>query len=217
MRRFEYTVVFDRLEQTLAGQVERVADERAAAPALLAELMAIPEPERYPSAVADPRFHFYALVCFSLEHAERVLASNPREALGLARLGRLIAPRVDGNTCGGPAALADVEAFALALEASALRSLGNLQLAAELFGGVRAILEQGGADLFLNARTDFLEALVRRDLGEAEKALRLAGRAMRSLVSLGERDRARALIEIGQAGIPFQTLTPPQGSPTAVH
>ena len=86
-----------------------------------------------------------------------------------------------------------------------------------LFGGVRAILEQGGADVYLNARTDFLEALLRRDRGEAEEALGLAGRALRTLFSLGERDRARVLSEAGQAGVPLQLLTPPQGSPTAVH
>lgn len=217
MRRFEYSAVFDRLEQTLARQLERVAGERAASPELLAELMALPRGERYPVALSDPRFHIYALVCHAIERAERDMVADPPSALENARLARLICSRIDASTCGGPAALADIEAFALAMEANALRSMGKMELAEELFGGVRAILEQGGADLYLNARTDFLEALLRRDLGEAEQALHLTGRALRSLVSLGERDRARLLSDAGRAGVPLYALTPPQGSPTAIH
>jgi hypothetical protein len=217
MRRFEYTAVFDRLEQTLAGQLERVAGERAAAPGLLAELLTLPRGERYARALGDPRFHIYALVCHAIERAERDMEENPQRALDQARVARVICPRIDPRTCGGQAALADIEAFALAVEASALRALGEVALAEELFGCVRAILEQGGADLYLNARTDFLEALLRRDLGEAEEALHLTGRALRSLVSLGERDRARLLSDAGRAGVPLHGLTPPQGSPTAIH
>lgn len=217
MRRFEYSAIFDRLEETLAGQVQRVSEERMAVPALLAELMGHAEEDRRPAALAERKFHTYALVCGLLDRSEKALVDEPQVGLEVARLARMLASRIDPRTCGGTAALADVEAFALALEASALRLQGNLALCEELFGGVRAILEQGGADLYLNARTDFLEALLWRDLGDVEAAHRLAGRALRALVSLGERDRARALYAAAAAGVPLHLLTPSQGSPTAVH
>src|SRR4029079_11158536 len=104
-----------------------------------------------------------------------------------------------------------------ALEANALRSKGDHALAAELFGGVRDILEQGGADLFLNARTDCLEALLLRDLGRAEEAFHLAGRALRAFVALGEKERARSLWDGNRTGFPLRLVTPSQGSTPAVN
>src|SRR5438270_4898990 len=66
---------FASLVQTALSRTSRAADERAAAPALLAELLALPLLEREAAVVVDPRYQTYALASYTLERCEKAAAT----------------------------------------------------------------------------------------------------------------------------------------------
>jgi hypothetical protein len=121
----EYAGIFDRLERSLDEQLPRVAGERARAPRLLAELLALPERERRRAARGHHRFHCYALGAHALERAEVEAGTDLCAALDLARLGRLLASRTDSRHCG-QAALEELRQRALAVEAKLLLAFGGV-------------------------------------------------------------------------------------------
>jgi tetratricopeptide (TPR) repeat protein len=113
----------------------------------------------------------------------------------LARLARSIAMQADPRACGGTAALADLEAYALAMEGNTLRVTGELREGFQLFMEARQTQDRGGADPDLAARVDFLEASLRRDLRQFGASLHLLDRALKVFRSLKDRNlMARTLI-----------------------
>ncbi len=122
----EYAGVFDRLDRSLAEQAKRVAGEHAAAPRLLAELLALPERACRRAALGEPRFHLYTLADHALERAREKAATDLCASLDLARLARLLASRVGARECG-KAALEELRERALATEARLLLALGGLR------------------------------------------------------------------------------------------
>ena len=74
-------------------------------------------------------------------------------------------------SCGGAAALADLEAYALGMEGNALRVAGSLRDALMAFMQAREVQEKGGADPDLAARIDLMEASLRRDIRQFGAAL----------------------------------------------
>ncbi len=121
----EYAGIFDRLERSLDEHLPRVAGERARAPRLLAELLALPDRERRRAVLAERRFHLYALAAHALERAGAEARTDLASSLGLARLARLVAARTDARHCG-QAALEELRERSLAAEANLLLALGGV-------------------------------------------------------------------------------------------
>jgi tetratricopeptide (TPR) repeat protein len=186
---------FADLVQTALSRTSRAAEERVAAPAQLAELLALPTLEREAAVVVDSRYQTYALAHYTLDRCEKAVAYDPTLARELARLARAIAVQADPVTCGGSAALADLETYALAMEGNALRVAGELRAGFATFMEARQVQERGGADPDLGARVDYLEASLRRDLRQFGAALHLLDRAAKMFQTLKDRNQlARTII-----------------------
>jgi tetratricopeptide (TPR) repeat protein len=186
---------FQQLIQAALNRTSRAAEERAEAPAQLARLLALPPLERDTLIVVDPTYQTYALATYTLERCEKAVAYDPTLARELARLARSIAMQADPRACGGTAALADLEAYALAMEGNTLRVTGELREGFQLFMEARQTQDRGGADPDLAARVDFLEASLRRDLRQFGASLHLLDRALKVFRSLKDRNlMARTLI-----------------------
>ncbi|MES1244684.1 MAG: hypothetical protein ABUT39_23960 [Acidobacteriota bacterium] len=185
----------DSMLRDLLSRNDRVSQERAQAPALLAELLAMPNQEREAAVAAQPQFQTYSLASYTLERCEKVVTHDPVMAGELARLARVIAVQADPRQCGGSAALADLEAYATAMEGNAQRVRNEFRPAHRMFMEARQAQERGGADPDLSARIDLLEASLRRDLRQFPSALDLLDKAERVFVTLKDRNlQARTLI-----------------------
>lgn len=185
----------DRSIELALSCVARVREERDVAPALLAELLALPTLDRETTVVVDPKFQSYTLASYILERCAKAVFHDPALARELARLARTIAAQTDPRSCGGAAALADLEAYALAMEGNALRVAGELRDALVAFMQAREVQEKGGADPDLAGRIDFLEASLRRDIRQFGAALALLDRAAETFATLKDHEQmARTLI-----------------------
>ena len=184
-----YRAALARATEHTVKRIPGVNAEKAAAPELLAELLATPESDREASIALDPRFHSYALAACLLRRCETTIPRDAGQGRNLARLARKVVEQVDPRSCGGTAALADLEAYALALEADSLRISGEPDQAVRAFAEARRLQERGGADPDAGARVDLLEAALHRDLGEAGTALALLDRAAAAFVMLREHEQ----------------------------
>jgi tetratricopeptide (TPR) repeat protein len=185
----------DSMLRDLRSRTARVSEERAQAPALLAELLAMPNQEREAAVATQPQFQSYSLASYTLERCEKVVTHDPVMAGELARLARVIAGQADPRQCGGSAALADLEAYATAMEGNAQRVRNEFRPAHRMFMEARDAQERGGADPDLSARIDLLEASLRRDLRQFPSALDLLDKAERTFVALKDRNlQARTMI-----------------------
>lgn len=187
--------LLDRSIELALHRATRVREEREEAPARLAELLALPAHDRETAVVVDPRFQSYTLASYILERCEKAVFHDPVTARQLARLARAIAAQSDPRSCGGAAALADLEAYALAMEGNTLRVRGELREALVAFMQAREVQEKGGADPDLAARIDLAEASLRRDIRQFGTALTLLDRAAATFATLHDREQtARAMI-----------------------
>jgi len=185
----------DNVLKNVLSRTYRVAEERAVAPAQLAELLALPNHERESAVATQPRLQTYSLASYTLERCEKVVTHDPLMAGELARVARTIAQKADPRACGGTAALADLEAFSLAMEGNAQRVAGDMKESHASFMSARQVQDRGGADPDLSARIDLLEASLRRDLRQFPAALELLDEAERVFVSLKDRNQqARTII-----------------------
>jgi hypothetical protein len=189
-----YRNALARAAENTLRRIPAVRAEKAAAPDLLTELLPLSEVERETALVLEPRFQSYALGAYVLKRSESLVERDPIAARELARLARAVAEQVDPRSCGGTAALADLEAYALAMEGEALRNAGDLERALRSFVESRLHQERGGADPDLTARIDLLEALLRRDLGHTRIALELLDRATEGFVALREHDQLARIV-----------------------
>lgn len=165
------------------------------APAQLAELLAMSNADREAAVSTQTQFQTYSLASYTLQRCEKVVSHDPLMAGQLARLARLIAEQADPRSCGGSAALADLEAYAMAMEGNAQRVAGDLRQALSIFVDSRRVQERGGADPDLSARIDSLEASLRRDLRQFDAALDLLHEAERAFVALKDHNsQARTII-----------------------
>jgi tetratricopeptide (TPR) repeat protein len=182
--------VLEQLEEFSQRCGERIRQEHDSAPALLVELLAATAEPRLEILSSEGRFQTYALACHAVEQSQAKVSSDPALARDLAGLALAIVAKVDPNSCGGVAALSDLEAYAQAMLANALRVVGDLPQATAAFAEARKIQRRGGVDLELTARIDALEASLRRDLRKFGQALALLDKAIKAFLSLEDRDRA---------------------------
>jgi hypothetical protein len=189
-----YRDALSRAAEDTLRRLPGVRAEKAAAPDLLAELLGLSEVERETALALERRFQSYALASYILKRSEALTLRDPVGGRELARLARGVAEQVDPRSCGGTAALADLEAYALAMEGEALRTSGDLEHALRSFVESRLHQERGGADPDLGARIDLLEALLRRDLGHTRIALELLDRAAEAFAALREHDQLARIV-----------------------
>jgi hypothetical protein len=189
-----YRTALARAAEGTLRRLPGVRAEKAAAPDLLAELLAMSDVEREASLAVEIRFQSYALAAYVLKRCETLIPRNPDEGRELARLARAVTEQVDPRSCGGTAALADLEAYALAMEGESLRIAGDPERALRFFAEARLHQERGGADPDLGARIDHLEAILRRDLGQTRMALELLDRAAEAFVALKEHDELARIV-----------------------
>lgn len=192
---FEGADALDAVLKNVLSRTSRVAEERAMAPAQLAELLAMSNVDREVAVATHSQFQTYSLASYTLQRCEKVVSHDPLMAGQLARLARLIAGQADPRNCGGSAALTDLEAYAMAMEGNAQRVAGDLRLSLSTFADARRVQESGGADPDLSARIDLLEASLRRDLRQFDAALDLLHEAERVFVALKDHNsQARTII-----------------------
>jgi hypothetical protein len=189
-----YREALSRAAEDTLRRLPEVRAAKAAAPELLAELLDLSGVDRETALALDPRFQSYALASYILKGAESLIQRDPLEGRERARLARAVAEQVDPRSCGGTAALADLEAYALAMEGEALRVTGDFERALRPFAEARLLQQRGGADPDLTARIDLLEALLRRDLGHTRIALELLDEAAEAFVALKEHDQLARIV-----------------------
>lgn len=190
----------DRSIELALSCAERVREERDTAPARLAELLALPALDRETAVGINSLYQTYTLAAYILERCGKAVFHDPALARELARLARAIAAQTDPRSCGGAAALADLEAYALGMEGNALRVAGELRDALVAFMQSREVQEKGGADPDLSARIDLMEASLRRDIRQFGTALSLLDRATATFAALKDREQT-ALTMINRANV----------------
>jgi hypothetical protein len=189
-----YRAALIRAAEDTLRRLPTVRAEKAVAPHLLAELRAMPEIEREMALTLDGRFHSYALASYILNRCETEIPRDPDQGRMLARLARAVTEKVDPRSCGGTAALADLEAYSFAMEGEALRASGDPEQALRAFAASRLHQERGGADPDLAARIDLLEAMMRHDLGQMQPALDLLDRSAETFMALKEHDQLARIL-----------------------
>ncbi|MEO6194613.1 MAG: hypothetical protein ABIS20_16500 [Thermoanaerobaculia bacterium] len=149
--------------------------ERAEAPALATELVALPPDRREERLRRDGRFQTWGL-CELLLTQSLDPAVDPAAADTLARLALAGADRLDPSR-HAPPVVEDLKARAWAAAGEARRRQGDLAGAEEAVRAAAARLAHGTGDLLVEARLLEFEAAVRRDQrrgGEAAALLKLA-------------------------------------------
>src|SRR3954452_9313014 len=138
--------------------LERIVSEREAAAAHLLEILALPRARRERTLRLESRFHNYSFPIHALGNCEDEVSRGPAEAWQLARIARTVIPHIDPRTCGGAEALADLQAYSLALEGNTFRVHGDLRAALKSFSKARLLQRRGGTDLDFSATVDLLES-----------------------------------------------------------
>lgn len=191
----DYDRVFHLLPAVLAEQVPRQEREQRGAARDLEELLSLSVEDRTRKVErARNRFRSPALVRLLVGESRKRVQTDPAEALGLAKLGRLVAHRNPQM----PGAF-DLIALATAQMANACRAGGDLRQAEEHFGHARYIIPYHGVtDTEILARVDYLEGSLRMDqrlFSQAEDLLTRA--AMLYKVSGDGVESARVLVTLG--------------------
>jgi tetratricopeptide (TPR) repeat protein len=180
--------MLDRAVEQALSRSTRIQEERTAAPVCLAELLALSPLDRETAVIVEPRYQTYTLASYTLERSWKAVFHDPGLARELARLARSIVLQTDPRSCGGSAALADLEAYALAMQGNAQRVAGELRESQESFQQARLVQESADPDL--TGRIDVLEASLRRDLRQFEAAHSLLDRSAAIFRALGDRKQA---------------------------
>lgn len=164
-----------RVARRLAVRRSRLADEREAAPELVAELLGLPAQHQL-EALAAHRFQTRAVADRLLEGARDQFTDNARRALALATLAGEVAQRLDPRRYG-TSALCDLRARAGMAAGNAHRILGDLQTAEETLAHAGRLLEEGSLAPGLRAELLRLKATLRRYQRRFEDAERLLDQA----------------------------------------
>lgn len=160
--------------------------ERAEAPALAAELLALAPAERRERLCRDGRFHTWGL-CELLLARSLAAGTEPVEAGALATLALAGAERLDRERHAAPV-VEDLKARAWAAAGEARRRQGDLAGAEESLRAAAGCLAHGTGDLLVEARLLELEAVLRREQGRGREAASLLKLAAARYRESGEVD-----------------------------
>ena len=194
-----YDPAFARLEASPrhgSGGAPRSVD--AAATALLAELDTQPKPRQEILARNSRRYLSPDLARLLAERSFELRYQDPRSMLRAARLGMMIAERLQAAFPEEAAQLADVRARCASQLCNALRITGNLGGAEQAMTTARAALKDGTGDAVLRAFIFERLGALRKWQCHHEASLRAYEQAAEIFRDLGRRhDLARVLV--GQA------------------
>lgn len=164
------------LLERLARAQAALDRERADAPALREELLALP-PERQPETVAgDPRFHTWGFSEEMLRNGQEIAGADPGESARLASLALTASAHLDADLHATPL-LQDLEARIWACLGDARLRTGDLPGAEEALREAASRLARGTGDLLVEARLLDFEAAVRRAQGRPREAAALLKQA----------------------------------------
>lgn len=162
--------------------------ERAHAPVLYAELMALPSRARRRAAAAQPRFFTLGFVAHLLTESSHL--EDPTDLAEHARLALEVAEHLPADRY--PEALVwDFRGRACVVLARARRQVGNLSGAAAALAVAQAFLEEGTGDPLEEARLLEELAALREAQGRRLDARRLQRQARRLYLAVGETGAAR--------------------------
>ncbi len=181
-----YAPAFERSGQEVERAGAALAAERAAAPELLRELLALPQ-DRQRDEVSTPgspgsRYHTWGFCSLLLDTARDWWFQEPARALELARLGVEVAERLDGEAYG-LARVRDMAARAWSTLGGAQRIRGDFHDAEGSFVRAEQRLKQGTGDLVEKANVLLLKASLRGNQQRFREAFQLLDR----VASLGRR------------------------------
>lgn len=190
---------FERAIDGLRAAPATLAEERAAAPELLRELLAHPPARQQVLARNSCRFRSLALTELVLERAFAAGFDDPSSALDLAELGVVLAEAAGSSTC--PAAIvADLQARALATRGNARRIRGDLAAAASDLQQAGERLQEGTGDPMEEAFVLLRLAYLQLDRREFVPAMAGFDRAIGRFRLVGESHWVgRTLIDKGLA------------------
>ncbi|PYQ67746.1 MAG: hypothetical protein DMF53_01255 [Acidobacteria bacterium] len=160
--------------------------ERAEAPALAAELLALAPIERRERLRRDGRFHTWGL-CELLLARSLEAGTEPAEAGALATLALAGAEQLDRERHAAPV-VEDLKARAWAAAGEARRRQGDLAGAEESLRAAAGCLAHGTGDLLVEARLLEFEAALRRQQGRGGEAAALLKLAAARYRESGEAD-----------------------------
>lgn len=173
-----------------------LARERAQAPALLVELMAYPEPQRYLLLANDPRFRTWGLFELLIERSREMAG---RDAIYAEAMGMLALRLSDGldPMVYDPDLIEDLRGRTWAHIGNARRVRSDLVGSEEAFQKADARLRQGTQDAVERAIFLDCKSSLRRDQHRFEEAVRLTHRAASIFLQHGHRHRAgRSLVKM---------------------
>ena len=178
-----YGPAFDRSEAAVEGTRRRLAAERAGAPELMRELLALPLDRQREEVTAEgARCHTWGFCDLLLDTAREWGFQDPGRALELAGLGVEVAERLDGGVYGTER-VRDMAARAWASLGGAQRIRGDFHAAEASFVRAEQRLKQGTGDLVEKAYVLLLKASLRGNQQRFREAFQLLDR----VTSLGRR------------------------------
>jgi hypothetical protein len=179
-------------EETLLARLElarrRLDGERAEAPALCSELLALPSVDQAGRATADPRFQTWGVCEELLRQSVELEEDDPGTAGHLASLALAAAPALGSEH--DPSLVRDLEARAWACFGAAQLRAGDVSAAEAALREGALRLVDGTGDLLVDARLLEFEAAVREAQGGLRAAAGLLRQAEARYREIGEATRA---------------------------
>ncbi|HEX7182616.1 MAG TPA: hypothetical protein VF756_12300 [Thermoanaerobaculia bacterium] len=164
------------LLERLARAQAALDRERADAPGLCSELLALPREQQPERAAGDPRFHTWGLSEELLRRGLETAEADPREAARLAELALTASARLDAELHATPL-LQDLEARIWACLGDVRLRTGDLPGAEEALREAALRLARGTGDLLVEARLLEFEAAVRKAQARPREAAALLKQA----------------------------------------
>lgn len=182
-----------RILTHLSAYEQQLRQERAVAPALLAELMEHEPPRRQLLVDNSPRFQTWALAELALAESERLVVHDREAALAHARLGLAISERLPADQ-PSPRILHDLKGRSWAVLGNAERLRSDFPAAETCFSEAREHLLQGTGDPLEEARYCCLLASFRSEQRRFEECDRLLERAVGIYTLLEETEQLGATL-----------------------
>ncbi len=180
---------FEDLLSRLEARYNELVNDRAAAPALVAGLVALPPGQRELAARTRAALHTVAVAERLIEQSREAQEAAPPLALELARLAVAIAGRVDPARYS-PSFVQDLRSHAWAQLSEARRMAGDLTGADNALTVAEQLSEEGSADPLEEAHLLETRAALLADRRDVEVAYELLAIAADIYESVGDGPRA---------------------------